>query len=492
MSLGDSIAGSEWDQMYINGEWVDATGGETLEVSNPSTRKAFAEVPAATKQDVDAAYEAAERAQPGWEATSRADRNDLVKAALGTIEERSDELVELLAREGGSASSKARGEVALTLSDFQTALDLAPPEEEVRDSTFTEGKRHHIVEEPVGVVGIISPWNYPVHLTTRALAPALALGNTVVVKPASDTPISGGLFLAEIADEVGFPDGVVNVVTGRGSEIGDRMAGHPVPRVISFTGSTTVGKQVASQAGNSITLPALELGGNGPNVVTEDVDIDRAARIGAVGSFTHQGQVCISINRHIVHEDVYDDYVEKLTSYADSLDMGDPTTNEVTLGPLINESQLDTITEFVDQSVEQGATLETGGEADELFFEPTVLSGVTNEMAAACNEHFGPVAPVIPVGSDEEAVEVANDTEYGLSASVQCDDNARACSLADQIECGMVHINDHPIQDEPNAPFGGLKQSGLGRYNGEWVRDELLEEKWISVQHEEREYGLLD
>jgi aldehyde dehydrogenase (NAD+) len=492
MSSPEIDTDARLEQMYVDGEWVDATGGETLQVSNPSTREVFAEVPAATEQDVDAAYEAASEAQPAWEATSPADRNELVTAALDELRARSDELVELLAREGGSASGKARGELALTLGDFETAVDLAPPEEEVRESIVTEGKQHHIVEEPVGVVGIISPWNYPVHLTTRALAPALALGNTVVVKPASDTPISGGLFLAEIADEVGFPDGVVNVVTGRGSEIGDRMAGHPVPRVISFTGSTAVGKRVASQAGGSITQAALELGGNGPNVVTEDVDVDRAARIGAVGSFMHQGQVCISINRHIVHEDVYDEYVEKLTAYADSLEMGNPTTDDIGIGPLINESQRDSIAGFVEQSLDQGATLETGGAGDGLFFEPTVLSDATNEMAAACNEHFGPVAPVIPVGSDEEAVEVANDTEYGLAASVQCDDDDRARALADGIESGMVHVNDHPIQDEPNVPFGGLKQSGLGRYNGEWVRDELLEEKWISVQHEEREYGLVD
>lgn len=492
MSSPESVPDSDWSQMYINGTWTDATGGGTLKVTDPSTQETFAAVPAATERDVDAAYEAANEAQPGWEATSREDRDVLVQAALEEIQERFEEYVDLLAREGGSARGKANDELGITLSDFKTALNLAPPEQETRDSAFVAEKDHHIVEEPVGVVGIISPWNYPVHLTTRALAPALALGNTVVIKPASDTPITGGLLLAEVADEVGFPDGVVNVVTGRGSEIGDRMAGHPVPRVISFTGSTAVGKQVASQAANSITLPALELGGNGPNVVTDDVDIDQAARVGAVGSFTHQGQVCISINRHIVHEAVYDEYVDKLVEHADSLEVGNPVGSDVDLGPIVNKSQFDNITDFVEQSIAQGATLETGGKGEPLFFEPTVLSEATNEMAAACNEHFGPVAPVIAVDSDEEAIETANDTEYGLAASVQCNDLDRARSLADRIESGMVHINDHPIQDEPNAPFGGMKQSGLGRYNGEWIRDELLEEKWISVQHEDRDYALIE
>jgi aldehyde dehydrogenase (NAD+) len=341
-------------------------------------------------------------------------------------------------------------------------------------------------------VGVISPWNYPLHLTTRALAPALALGNTVVVKPASDTPVTGGLLMAKIADEVGIPDGVVNVVTGKGSEIGDRVAGHPVPRTISFTGSTDVGKRVASQAGSNIALPALELGGNGPNVVTDDVDVEQAARVGAVGSFTHQGQVCISINRHIVHEDVYDEYVEHLVEHAESLTVGNPAEDGVNFGPVINETQRDDLVEYVEETVEAGATLETGGDHDGLFFEPTVLSDATNDMAAACNEHFGPVAPVIEVSSTEEAIEVANDTEYGLAAAVQCRDLDRARDLANRVESGMVHINDHPIQDEPNAPFGGVKESGLGRYNGEWVMDEMVEPKWISVQHEDRDYDLLE
>ncbi|GAB3683479.1 aldehyde dehydrogenase family protein [Salinarchaeum chitinilyticum] len=483
-----------WDRIYVDGEWREASSGETIPVENPATREAFADVPAGTEADVDAAYEAAAAAQPEWAALEREERLEYVEAAKDALQERYDEVVGLLAQEGGSAAGKAGGEVAISVSDFRTALTEEPPADEERDSAFFgESKTHHIVREPVGVVGIISPWNYPLHLSTRALAPALALGNTVVLKPASDTPITGGLLLAEIAEEAGFPDGVVNVVTGRGSEIGDQMAGHPIPRVLSFTGSTDVGRSVASQAGSSITLPALELGGNAPNVVTEDVDVERAAKIGAVGSFTHQGQVCISVNRHLVHEDVYDEYVDLLVEHAESLKIGDPSADpSVDFGPVVNESQRGDLIEFVERSVEQGATLETGGHDEELFFRPTVLSDATNDMAAACNEHFGPVAPVIPISDDEEAVELANDTEYGLSAAIQCDDVERARRLADQIDAGMVHINDHPIQDEPNAPFGGMKQSGLGRYNGEWIVDELLETKWISVQHEERDYDLVD
>jgi len=482
---------AEWDRQYVDGEWRPSAAGETLTVENPATRATIAEVPAGTEADVDAAYEAAADAQSAWAATPIEERRELVADALERIREESTAIATLLAAESGSPRAKAQTEVGLATGDFENALDLEPPGEEVRDATFVEGKKNHVVSEPVGVVGIISPWNYPIHLTTRALAPALVLGNTVVVKPASDTPITGGLLLAKIADEAGIPDGVVNVVTGHGSEIGDRMAGHPIPRTVSFTGSTAVGRRVASQAAETIALPALELGGNGPNVVTADADVAQAARAGAVGSFTHQGQVCISINRHVVHEDVYDEYVERLVEHAESLSLGNPAESDADLGPIVNEGQRDEILDYVERTVEAGATLETGGEADDLFVEPTVLSGVTNEMAAACNEHFGPVAPVIPVSSTEEAIEIANDTEYGLAAAVQAGDEEAGRSIADRIDAGMVHVNDHPIYDDPKAPFGGMKQSGLGRYNGEWVMDELLETKWISVQHEERDYDLL-
>jgi aldehyde dehydrogenase (NAD+) len=490
--MGADSDATDWNRLYIDGEWVSHPDGETIPVTNPATREPFAEVPAATEGDVDDAYEAAAAAQPAWAARPREERVALVGDAIDELKDRFGQVTDLLAREAGSTQAKATGEVGLSLSDLRMATDLEPPEPEVRDSVFVEDKDHHIEYQPVGVVGVISPWNFPLHLTTRALGPALALGNTVVVKPASETPITGGLLVAEIFDEIGVPDGVVNVVTGRGSDIGDRLASHPVPRTVSFTGSTGVGERVAAKAASSFALPALELGGNGPNVVTEDVDVEQAAKIGAVGTFTHQGQVCISINRHVVHEAVYDEYVAGLVEHAESLTTGDPRDESVDVGPVINESQRDDLTDYVERTVEAGATLETGGSADGLVFEPTVLSGATNEMAAACNEHFGPVAPVIRVADDEAAIETANDTEYGLAAAVQCDDLDRARSLADQIEAGMVHVNDHPLQEEPNAPFGGLKHSGLGRYNGEWVMDELIEAKWISVQHSDRTYDLLE
>ncbi len=492
MSTPAYEARADWGRIYVDGDWVEPSSGETMPVINPGTEETFTDVPAATEADVDAAYEAAAAAQPDWAARSRAERSEIVQNLLEEFDSRDEEISNLLTVETGATMFKAIGESMVARADIELALDLEPPADDVR-GPFDGGddKEFHITHDPVGVVGVISPWNFPLHLTLRAMAPAIALGNTVVVKPSSNTPVTGGLLVAKMCDEAGVPDGVVNVVTGKGSDIGDRMAGHPIPRVISFTGSTDVGKRVAEQAGSTLALPALELGGNAPAVVTDDVDVERAAEAGAFGSFFHQGQVCISINRHLVHEDIYDEYVDKLVGFAESLVIGDPSSEDgVTFGPVQSASQRDDLLEFVERTVDEGATLETGGSAEGLFFEPTVLSNCTNDMAAACNEHFGPIAPVIPYSDDAEAIELANDTQYGLSASVQCDDPDRARDLADQIDAGMVHINDQSINEDQNAPFGGVKDSGLGRYHGEWIARELTEPKWISVQQEPRDYML--
>ncbi|THE63331.1 aldehyde dehydrogenase family protein [Salinadaptatus halalkaliphilus] len=489
MSTLDLDPTSDWGRIYVDGAWREATGGETIPVDNPAKQEAFTSVPAATVEDVDAAYEAADRAQSDWAATSREERDEIVQNMLDLLNGHYDEVTSLLATEAGTPQFRATAEFATATGDLEMARSLEMPDEDIRQSTSIPDKDNHVVYEPVGVVGVISPWNFPLHLSLRAVAPAIALGNTVVLKPATDTPITGGLLIAKLCAAAGVPDGVVNVVTGRGSEIGDRVVEHPAARVISFTGSTGVGKQVAAQAGENLALPALELGGNAPFVVTDEVDLEQAAKAGAFGSFFHQGQVCISINRHLVHESRYDEYVDRLVAHAASLVSGDPAEDEsVTFGPVQNETQREDVLAFVEESIEAGATLETGGEAEGLFVEPTVLSDCTNDMAAACNEHFGPVAPVIPFEDDAEAIELANDTEYGLSSAVFCEDERRARELADRIEAGMVHINDQPINEDHNAPFGGVKQSGLGRYHGEWIRRELTEPKWISVQYEDRDY----
>ncbi|APX97158.1 aldehyde dehydrogenase family protein [Natronorubrum daqingense] len=484
-----------WNALYLAGEWTEPDDRETITVENPFTREEIATVPAGTEDDVDQAYERAAAAQREWADQPPQARAGVITAALEFVQDHREEITELLALESGSTQVKCGAELQTATGMMQQAASYPFRMDGSHKGSTIPGKENVVERQPAGVVGVISPWNFPLHLSMRAVAPALATGNAVVLKPASNTPISGGLLLARIFEEAGVPEGVLSVVTGRGSAVGDAVSDHDVPRVLAFTGSTEIGQHVAANAAGNCALPALELGGNNVHVVTENADLERAVDGGVFGSFLHQGQACISINRHLVHEDVYDEYVDALADRAASLPSGDPTDEETVIGPIIDESQRDQILEYVEETVDEGATLETGGGAanidevaDSLVVEPTVLSEADNDMAAACNEHFGPVAPAIPYSSDEEAIELANETIHGLSGSVHSEDLAQARRIADGIETGMIHINDQPINDEPHVPFGGMKQSGLGRYNADSILEELTTTKWISIQRESREY----
>lgn len=479
---------ADWTGPYVDGEWRPGGDREELTVRNPATRSVVARIPAGDVADVDAAFEAATAAQPDWERRRPRERSRVVQNVYGAIEANHEELTELLAIESGSTRPKAAREFSSTSEMVQHVARFPFRAEGGHSRSETAGKENIVTREAAGVVGVISPWNFPFQLSLRAVAPAVVLGNAVVLKPAEETPIAGGLLIAKLFEEAGLPDGVLNVVPGHGDEAGARVASHPDLSVVAFTGSTAVGKQVARSAVEVMAEPALELGGNNPHVVLADADVERAVDAGVFGTFMHQGQACISINRHLVHEAVYDDYVERFVERAEALPVGDPLDEDVVVGPLVNETQRDRVLRFVDESRTAGATLETGGTHRDLFVDPTVLSGVTNEMPVACNEHFGPVAPVIPCETDEEAVELANATEYGLAASVHSADLGRARDVADAVDAGMVHVNDQPLNNEPHVPFGGMKQSGMGRYNDRWIIDELTEPKWVSVQHEPREY----
>jgi aldehyde dehydrogenase (NAD+) len=485
---------ADWDELYIGGEWRASSDGETIAVEDPSTRETVAHVAAGTDDDVDAAYEAAVEAQTEWGKTPPAARQEVIQDMLHALDERSEEIIELLAAEAGGA--RGMGETSVHLAEDQAAEAATLPRRMKGEhiSSNIPGKENLVQREPQGVVTVITPWNFPLNLTMRAVAPAIAAGNAVVLKPATNTPIVGGLLFARLFEETDLPDGVLNVVTGRGSDIGDRVASHPDSDVVAFTGSTEVGRRIAASAGENLAVPAMELGGNNAHIVTDEADVDAAVDAAVFGSFVHQGQVCISINRHLVHEDVYDEYVEKLTERAESLPAGS-AHDEVAVGPIIDESQRDEMLEYVDQTVEAGATLETGGETvpvdgvdDSLVVAPTVIADATNDMAAACNEHFGPIAPVIPFSDVDEAVELANDTEYGLSGSVHAGDVGAGKRIAQRMETGMVHVNDQPINDEAHVPFSGTGASGLGGYNSEDFLDEVTEKKWISLQHEPREF----
>lgn len=486
---------ADWNKLYLDGEWVPSEGGEEIGVEDPSTREEIVRVPAGVEADVDAAYEAAAAAQKEWERAPPAERERVAQNFARLLREYEDEIIDLLAHEAGG--SRIMGETSVRIASDQAAEAATFPRRakgEQVDSNIP-GKENLVRRVPEGVVTVISPWNFPLNLSGRAVAPALAAGNAVVLKPATNTPITGGLLMAKLYEEAGLPDGLLNVVTGHGSEIGDRVAGHPESDVVAFTGSTPVGRGVAATASENLSVAAMELGGNNGHVVTADADVEAAVDSATFGSFVHQGQVCISINRHIVHEDIYDEYVERLAERAEALPTGSAHDPETVVGPIISESQRDQMLEYVDESVEAGATVETGGETvpmegvdDSLLVAPTVLSDVTNDMSAACHEHFGPIAPVIPFSDIDEAVEIHNDTEYGLSGSVHARDVGAGLRIAERMDTGMVHVNDQPVNDEAHVPFSGTKASGVGGYNSTDILDEVTEKKWISLQHERREY----
>jgi aldehyde dehydrogenase (NAD+) len=486
---------AKWNALYIDGEWVDSEGDGSIAVEDPSTREAVAEVPSAVESDVDAAYNAAAAAQSDWAKTPPAQREQVIQEFLQTLQEHKEKVIDLLEVEAGG--SQIMGETSVQIASDHASEAASYPRRmkgEHRDSNIS-GKENLVQRGPKGVVTVISPWNFPLNLSMRAIAPAIATGNTVVVKPATNTPITGGLVFAKLFEQVELPDGVLNVVTGHGSNIGDRVAGHPESDVVTFTGSTPVGRGVAATAAENLAVPVMELGGNNAHVVTADADLDAAVDAAVFGSFVHQGQVCISINRHIVHEAVYDEYVERLIERAEALPVGSAHDPETVVGPIINESQRDEMLEYVEESIEAGATLETGGETvdiegvdESLVVAPTVLSGVTNEMSAACFEHFGPIAPVIPFSDIDEAVSLANDTEFGLSGSVHAGDIATGKEIAERMDTGHVHVNDQPINDEAHVPFSGINASGMGGYNSEVILQEVTETKWISLQHEQRDY----
>jgi aldehyde dehydrogenase (NAD+) len=493
-SLSRYSIGTDWSALYIDGEWRESDSGDTIPVKDPSIREKVTEVPRGKESDVDAAYEAAAAAQDEWAQTPPARREELVQNVLQLMGEHSEEIVDLLVTEAGQSEGIAETSLHLTEDQFAEAATMPRRMKGEHAASNIPDKENIVQREPQGVVTVISPWNFPLNLSGRAIAPAVAAGNTVVVKPATNTPVVGGLLFARLFEDAGFPGGIINVVTGHGSEVGDAVASHDESDVVAFTGSTEVGRHVAAAAGENLAEAAMELGGNNAHIVTADADLAEAVNAGVFGSFGHQGQVCISINRHLVHEDVYDEYVDRITERAENLPAGS-VHEHVVVGPIIDETQRDEILEYVERTVEAGATLKTGGGMvevdgveDSLVVEPTVLSDVTNEMAAACNEHFGPVVPVIPFSDVDEAVALANDTEYGLSGSVHAGDVGAGKRIAERMETGMVHVNDQPINDEAHVPFSGTGASGIGGYNSDDFLDEVTEKKWISLQHEPREF----
>jgi aldehyde dehydrogenase (NAD+) len=446
---------------YCGGEWVESESTEYFTVENPADGTEVAQFPKSTTADAERAVEAAVDAQGEWAETPGPKRGAVLRRAAGLLDDRSDDVAETLTREEGKTLAEASGEVQRAVDIFyyyaEKARDLAG------DAKAPSGRdsRLRSVTEPVGVVGVVTPWNYPIAIPAWKTAPALAAGNTVVVKPASEAPTVAHE-LAACLDEAGLPDGVLNVVTGAGSDVGATITSHDDVDAVSFTGSTAVGRRVRENAAETGARVQLEMGGKNPTVVTESADVEAAAEIVASGAFGVTGQACTATSRAVVHESVYDAFVERLVDHAESLDVGPGL--EADVGPQVSESERDGTIDYVEVGLEEGATLETGGgvpdvEDDGHYVEPTVFSDVESDMRIAQEELFGPVVAVIPVSDFEEGVDVANDTRYGLAASVVTDDLSEANRFVDDVEAGVVKVNEKTTGLELHVPFGGTKDS---------------------------------
>jgi aldehyde dehydrogenase (NAD+) len=480
-----------FDRMPIGGEWRKG-GNRVLQDHNPYTGDVILEIPQGNRGDLDDAFGAAAQAHTQWAAALPSTRAAVMRRAAEILESRRDEVISWLIREAGSTRLKATLEFESTRAVMNWAAS-APYMAEGRElPTDIPAKEGRVYRKPVGVVGVISPWNWPMHLTNRSLAPALAVGNGVVVKPASDTPVTGGLLLAKIFEEAGLPAGLLNVIIGPGSEIGDAFVDHPVPRAISFTGSTPVGRHIGELAARASILKRvdLELGGNGPFVVLDDADLEQTVEAAVFGKFLHQGQICIAVNRFIVDDRVHDEFLDRFVERTRSLKVGDPDAPDTIIGPIINETQLKGLLKRIDEARGSGARQLLGGEPNGLVLPPHVFADVTSDMPLAQNEIFGPVAPFIRAHGDEDALRIANGTQHGLAGSVFTRDLERGERFAQRLEIGMVHVNDQSVIDLPNSPFGGEKNSGIGRFNGTWVIEAFTTDQWLTVQHQPRHLPL--
>lgn len=467
---------------YIDGEWRPGKGSWDIIDFNPFDGEKLASIPVATAEEVDQAYRAAERAQRTWAETNAYTRRGVLEKALRIVEEREPEIGDAIVAELGGTRLKAAFELHLAKEFLREAVQIAlRPTGQLLPSPV-EGKENRVYREPVGVVGVISPFNFPFLLSLKSVAPALALGNAVVLKPHQNTPIVGGTLIAKIFEDAGLPAGLLNVVVTDIAEIGDALLEHPVPQVISFTGSDKVGRHVATVGAAHLKRVVLELGGNSALIVLDDADVEYAVDAAVFSRFVHQGQVCMAANRILVDRSVEAEFTAKFVAKVASLTVGDPADPATQIGPLINSTQAEAVTKLVEQTVAGGATALLRGTTDGNLVSPSVLTGLSADSPVLQQEIFGPVALIVPFDGEDEAVRIANDTPYGLSGAVHTGDIERGVRVGQRIHTGMIHINDGTVNDEPIVPFGGVKNSGLGRLNGEATIDSFTTQKWISIQ----------
>ena len=480
------LAPATWDGLIHSGGWTAGSGG-TIEVTEPATGATLGRVGAAGPDDVRRAATAAAAAQRGWAALAPQERAAVLRRAGALWQEHAAEVQDWIVRESGAIAPKAVLETGIAAEEcFEAAALPTHPAGSVLASQ--EDRWSFARRRPAGVVSVIAPFNFPLVLAIRAVAPALALGNAVLLKPDPRTPVSGGVSIVRVLEEAGLPAGLLHLLPG-GADVGEAVVVAEEVRVVAFTGSTAAGRAVGALGARHLKRTHLELGGNSALVVLPGADPVRAASAGAFGSFTHQGQVCMATGRHLVHESLHDEYVEVLARKASALPVGDPASGRVALGPIIDAKQLARVDGLVTASVSAGARLAAGGTHHDLFYAPTVLAEVTPQMPVWAEEVFGPVAPVLPFADVDEAIELARATPYGLSLGVLGDVGA-AMRVADAVPSGIVHINGQTVSDEASAPFGGVGDSGTGsRAGGAAANVEAFTEtQWLTVRPRIAEY----
>jgi vanillin dehydrogenase len=482
----------EQQRLLIGGQWQDASSKSTFERSDPFTGEPAGTAAAAKREDAHAAADAAAKAFPEWAASPSSQRRELLQKAARLLVERAEDIAQIVTAETGGTFGWGMFNCSLAAGMLgEAAAQTTAMRGEVIPSDVP-GLTAFGIRQPAGVVVGIAPWNAPVILGTRAVASPLAYCNTVVLKASENCPRTHAE-VARAIDDGGLPPGAINLITHEADDapdVVDELIAHPAVRRISFTGSTRVGRIVAQNAARHLKRVLLELGGKAPMVVLEDADLDEAVAAAKFGAFMHQGQICMSTEKIVVARPVADDFSAKLVEKAEALKVGDPREPDTHIGPLIDPSAVERVSGLVTDAVSRGASVLTGGEPDGPLFPPTVLRGVTPEMRVYTEESFGPVVGVIDVDSPEEAVRVANDTEYGLAAAVFGRHVPTALDLARQIESGICHVNGSTVHDEAQMPFGGVKASGWGRFGGTAALEEFTELRWITVQEGSRPYPI--
>ena len=469
-------------QCYVNGQWIDAPDQKVIEVDNPATGEIVGTVPALGTADTRFAIEAADAAWPAWRARTGKDRAGLLRAWFELMLQHKDDLALLMTTEQGKPLAESVGEITYAASFIEWFAEEAKRVYGDVIGDPTPGSRILVYKQPIGVVASITPWNFPAAMITRKCAPALAAGCPVVIRPASQTPFSA-LALAELADRAGIPPGVVNVITGPSRDMGAELTSNPIVRKLSFTGSTEVGKLLMQQCAGTVKKVSLELGGNAPFIVFDDADIDRAIEGAIASKYRNAGQTCVCANRFLVQEGIYDDFSERFAKAVSELKVADGMDPSSQQGPMIDSAAVEKVKEHVADAIAKGAKLLTGGGPHELgrsFFQPTVLAEARPDMLVSREEIFGPVAPLFRFRDEEEAIAIANDTEFGLAAYFYTRDNARVWRVSEALEYGIVGVNCGVVSTEV-GPFGGVKESGIGREGSKYGMDDFMELKYVRI-----------